>query len=83
MVRFVGDMTIVPIVPDEAITLRRLIKKEEIHLHRVQRTDRHRKTVTLRQQHAVIGRPGPEANGINRFAPHPKFLEEENTQNGL
>jgi len=41
----------------------RLVLKEEIHLRRVQRTERHRETVTLRQQRAVIERAGPEADG--------------------
>jgi len=75
--------TIVPVVQEAVITSRRLILEEKIHLRRVQRTERQRETPTLQQQHAVVERAGPEANGIDRSAPNPEFLKEENPQNGL
>lgn len=62
-VRTEGEITIVPVVQEELVIQRRLVLKEEIHLRRVQRTERHRETVTLRQQRAVIERAGPEADG--------------------
>jgi stress response protein YsnF len=82
-IRTEGDTTIVPVVQEELIILRRLILKEEIHLRRVQRTERHREIVTLRQQQAVVERTGPEATGISHLAPQPEPLEEETPTHGI
>lgn len=71
-VRTEGDTTIVPVVEEQLVIQRRLILKEEIHLRRIQRTERHRQTVTLRRQHAVVERSDPEARGNNVPAPEPE-----------
>jgi uncharacterized protein (TIGR02271 family) len=55
-VRQVGDTTIVPVVEEVLVVERRLMLKEEIHIRRVRRTERHQETVKLRRQEAVIDR---------------------------
>ena len=63
-VRQEGDVTIVPVVEEVLVTKRSLFLKEEIHIRRIHTTERHRETVTLRRQEAVISRlptkPSPE-----------------------
>ena len=63
-VRQEGDVTIVPVVEEVLVTKRSLLLKEEIHIRRIHTTERHRETVTLRRQEAVISRlptkPSPE-----------------------
>jgi len=70
-----GDTTIISVVEEELIIQRRLVLKEEIHLRRVQRTERHRETVTLRQQTAVIERADPATSGTNGPASHQEPLK--------
>src|SRR6185312_3710892 len=82
-VRTEGDTTIIPVVQEEVIIQRRLILKEEIHLRRVQRTERHRETVTLRQQRAVVERAGPEAAGPSQPEPEQEPLEKETPSHGV
>ena len=53
-VRQEGDVTIMPVVEEELVVVRRLILKEEVHLRRVQATVPHVETVTLRQQHVSV-----------------------------
>ena len=60
-VREEGDVTIIPVVEEVVVVERRLILKEEIHMRRVQHTEQHRETVTLRRQEALITRVGPAA----------------------
>lgn len=58
-VRQEGDTTIIPVVEEVLAIERRLILKEEIHIRRVRTTDRHKETVKLRYQEAVVTRyPG-------------------------
>ena len=44
------------VVEDVVVVERRLVLKEEIRLRRMQTTERHRESVTLREQDAVIER---------------------------
>ena len=55
-VRQEGDVTIMPVVEEELIVVRRLVLKEEVHIRRVQTTVTHAETVTLRQQHVSVTR---------------------------
>lgn len=55
-IREEGTTTVIPVVEEVLVVERRLILKEEIHLHRVQTTERHQETVTLREQQAVVER---------------------------
>ncbi len=68
-VREEDDTTVIPVVEEVLVVERRLVLKEEIRLRRVQTTERHRETVTLRKQHAVIERA--EA-GEEKTAPRPE-----------
>ena len=55
-VRQDGDTTIMSVVEEILVVERRLILKEEVHIRRVRSTARHRETVVLRDQDAVITR---------------------------
>jgi uncharacterized protein (TIGR02271 family) len=59
-VRQEGDVTIVPVVEEVLKIERRLVLKEEVHIRRVQRTERYQNTVTLRKQEVVVSRVGSE-----------------------
>jgi uncharacterized protein (TIGR02271 family) len=73
-VRREGDTTIIPIVEEVLVVERRLVLKEEIHIHRVRTTEQHQERVTLRRQEAVITRlpiettPG-ETNSVSDSDP--------------
>jgi stress response protein YsnF len=74
-VRAEGDTTIISVVEEIVVVERRLILKEEIRLRRVRTTERHRETVTLREQQAVVERaePGERKSGAPAEpAPLPK-----------
>lgn len=74
-VREEGNLTIIPIVEETLVVERRLILKEEIHLRRVRTTTRHRETVTLRDEEAVVERaePGASLSALpSDLAPIPK-----------
>jgi uncharacterized protein (TIGR02271 family) len=61
-----GDFTIVPIVEETFVVERRLMLKEELHIRRVQTTERHQQTVKLRYQTAEVTRTpaqNPTADG--------------------
>ena len=51
-----GDLTIVPIVEETFVVERRLMLKEELHIRRVQTTERYQQTVKLRYQTAEVTR---------------------------
>ena len=55
-IRVEDGITIVPVVEEELVVTRRLILKEEVHLERVQTTERHVETVTLRFQEVTVTR---------------------------
>jgi stress response protein YsnF len=74
-VREEGDMTVVSIVEEVLVVERRLVLKEEIRVRRVRTTERHRETVSLREQKAVIERAEPGASLSvlpSELAPIPK-----------
>ncbi len=58
-VRQEGDTTIIPVVKEVLVVERRLVLTEELHVIRARTTERHRETVTLREQQAVVERAGP------------------------
>ncbi len=55
-VRQEGDITIIPVVEEELVVVRRLVLREEVHLRRVTSTTRHTETVTLREQTVTVTR---------------------------
>ena len=74
-VREEGDVTVISVVEEVLGVERRLILKEELRLRRVRTTERHRETVTLREQQAVIERakPGASLSALpSELAPIPK-----------
>ncbi len=55
-VRQEGDVTILPVVEEEIVVVRRLVLKEEVHLRCVRTTERHVETVSLREQVVTVTR---------------------------
>lgn len=55
-VREENGVTIVPVVEEEVVLVRRLVLKEEVHFKRVQSTVRHVETVTLKRQEVIVTR---------------------------
>lgn len=55
-IREEGELTIVPIVEETVVVERRLMLKEELHIRRVQTSERYRQTVKLRYQTAEVSR---------------------------
>ncbi len=55
-VRQEGDVTIMPVVEEELVLVRRLVLKEEVHLRRVRSTTTHSETVAVREQHVAVTR---------------------------
>ena len=55
-VRQEGDVTILPIVEEEVVVIRRLVLKEEVHVRRIRTTQHHVETVSLREQQVVVTR---------------------------
>ena len=53
-VRQEGNVTILPVVEEEIVVIRRLVLREEVHLRRVRTTERHAKVVTLRRHRVAI-----------------------------
>ena len=51
-----GDLTIVPIVEETVVVERKLMLKEELHIRRVQTSERYQQTVKLRYQTAEVTR---------------------------
>lgn len=70
-VRETADRIIVPVVEEVLVVERRLVLKEEVHIHRVRQTERCQERVTLRRQEAEITRvpietPSTEAGSISQ-----------------
>jgi uncharacterized protein (TIGR02271 family) len=59
-VRTEGDTIIIPVIEEIVVVERRLMLKEEIILRRVHTAERHRESVILREQEAVIERTQPD-----------------------
>lgn len=55
-VRQDGDVTIMPVVEEEVVMVRRLVLKEEVHLRRVRTTVPFTETVSLRRQTVSVTR---------------------------
>ena len=55
-----GDVTIMPVVEEELVLVRRLVLKEEVHLRRVRTTTTHSETVAVREQHVAVTRTALE-----------------------
>ena len=55
-IRQEGDVTIIPVVEEVLKVERRLVLKEEVHIRRIQQTERHQELVTLRRQEARVSR---------------------------
>ena len=66
-VRQEGDTTILSVVEETLVIERRLILKEEVHIRRLQVSERHQDAVALRKQEAVI----------TRIEPHDSQLQEK------
>ena len=55
-IRQEGDVTIMPVVEEELVVVRRLVLREEVHLRRVRTTTNHSQTVSLREQKLTVTR---------------------------
>jgi uncharacterized protein (TIGR02271 family) len=55
-IRQEGEVTIIPVIEEVLKVERRLILKEEVHIRRIQHTERHQEMVTLRKQEALVSR---------------------------
>lgn len=55
-IREEGDVTIMPVVEEELVVVRRLILKEEVHLRRVRSVTTHSESVALRKQSVSVSR---------------------------
>ena len=55
-VREEGDTTVLPIVEEVAVVVKRLFLREELRITRTRTTSKHVETVTLREQHAHVTR---------------------------
>jgi stress response protein YsnF len=66
-VRQEGDTTILSVVEETFVIVRRLILKEEVHVRRLHVSERHQEAVILRKQEAVI----------TRIEPHDSQLQEK------
>ena len=54
-----GDVTILSVIEEVVVVQRRLRLVEEVRIRRVQTTDTHVETVSLREQHVVVTRSDP------------------------
>ena len=65
-VREENGATVLSVVEEIVVVERRLMLKEEVHIRRVRTTERHRETVVLREQEAVVTRTeaGQQAGGV-------------------
>lgn len=62
-VRQEGDVTIMSVVEEELVVVRRLVLKEEVHLRRVRTTVPHTETVSLRRQTVSVTRSPLDEQG--------------------
>ena len=53
-----GDTTVISVVEEVVVVHRQLVLREEVRVRRVQVTERHRETVSLRVQEASVERSG-------------------------
>ena len=57
-----GDTTVISVVEEVVVIHRQLVLREEVRMRRVRVTERHRETVSLRVQEAVVERSGLPAD---------------------
>lgn len=74
-IRQEGDATVIPVVEEVVVVERRLVLKEEVRFRRVQVTERHRETVSLRTQQATVQRLPVEAAEANLPAAAPAEMQ--------
>ena len=55
-----GDTYIVPVLEEVAVVEKRLVLREELHIHRKQQQTVHRETVDVRQEEAHVDRLPPQ-----------------------
>lgn len=55
-IREEGDVTIVPVVEEEVVVMKRLILREEVRMRRFRHTSVHRETVMVRRQDVSVSR---------------------------
>ena len=55
-----GDTYIVPVLEEVAVVEKRLVLREELHIHRKQQQTVHRETVDVRQEEAHVERLPPQ-----------------------
>jgi stress response protein YsnF len=67
-VRVEGDTLIIPVVEERLVLERRLVVKEELHVKRIRSERKHRETVMLRKQEAVITRLPAEKTATSKSA---------------
>ncbi len=58
-IRYEGEVTIFPVVEERLITRKQLVLVEEIHVSKVQQTDRSTQQVTLRREEVIAERQDP------------------------
>jgi uncharacterized protein (TIGR02271 family) len=64
-----AGVTIIPVVEETVIVERRLVLKEEVHVRRLQTTERYQETVQLRHQTAEVTRiPAVQAASVHEAA---------------
>jgi uncharacterized protein (TIGR02271 family) len=73
-VRQEGDVTIIPVVEEVVEVKRHLVLKEEVHIRRLQHTERYQETVTLRRQEAQVSRQPLERPAASTNETGPKSL---------
>ena len=59
-IRTEGDVTILPVVEEEVVVMKRLVLKEELHIRRRVETETVEVPVTLRKQRAEVERIAPD-----------------------
>jgi uncharacterized protein (TIGR02271 family) len=63
-IRTEGNVTIIPIVEEILVVEKRLVLKEEVHIHRAVSHEAVETLVNLRKQHAVVERFDGDTNAI-------------------
>ncbi|WP_428394496.1 DUF2382 domain-containing protein [Lichenicoccus sp.] len=64
-VREDGNLTVMSVVEEVIVVEHKLRLVEEIHIRRIQADDRHRETVMVRHQEAVITRTAPASQEVS------------------
>lgn len=55
-VRHEGDVLIVPVIEEQVEIIRRYVLKEEVHIHKLKKSEQFQQTVTLRSQEIEISK---------------------------